>query len=316
VTARLRCDVGLRERFAALFPCGSIVGAPKVRAGEVIRDIEAAPRGVYTGAIGVIRPGGDMSFNVAIRTASITADGRGAYGVGGGIVADSDPQAEYDEALLKGRVLEEMATDYGLIETLRWSAAEGFVRLDAHLDRLAASARALGFALDGARAADELARHAVNWRIDDRRVRLLLARDGGVTITAQPISPPSGQMLNVGLAAIRLDAGDPFLRHKTTRRDLHEQAFAEAAARGFDEALMLNREGGVADGSRNSVFLPRGERLITPPLSAGALPGVLRAGLIASGRAIEGALDLIDFQNAGGWFLGNSLHGLRPARLA
>ena len=316
ITARPRRGLRLRQTLAALFPCGSIVGAPKIRAGQVIRTLEDGPRGVYTGAIGVIRPGGDMALNVAIRTAVIAADGAGTYGVGGGIVADSDPNAEYDEALLKARVLSDLTADYGLIETLRWSAGGEFVRLPAHLDRMAASASRLGFAFDRAAAERDLATLARRW-LDapgDRRVRALLASDGALTVTAEPLAAPPALPLQVGLATDRLDPGDPFLRHKTTRREVHERAFASAAARGLDEALLLNRDGAVADASRNSVFAEIDGQLVTPPVSDGALPGVLRAALIVEALAVEDPLSLDDLRGAQRWFLGNSLHGLRPAQ--
>ena len=182
--------------------------------------------------------------------------------------------------------------------------------------RLTASAAQLGFTLDLAHVRDALAANAETWGPDDRRVRLVLARDGVIAITAQPVAPPSTQTLTVGVTAVVLDAGDPFLRHKTTRRDAYEQAFAEAVAQGCDEALLLNRDGAVADASRNCVFLPRDGVLVTPPLSAGALQGVLRAELITEGQAMEGEISLDDLRRARTWFLGNSLHGLRPARLA
>ena len=313
VAGRLRPGLNLAERIAALFPCGSIVGAPKLRAAEVIRELEAAPRGVYTGAVGAIAPGGDMDFNVAIRTVTLRRDGRGTYGVGGGVVADSDPGAEYDEAMLKGRVLSDLAEDYGLIETLRWSAADGHVRADRHLGRLAASAAALGFAFDRDAAERELGRLAQAWTVEDRRVRLQLSRDGDLAITHQPAPAPASRPLRVGLATGRLDAGDPFLRHKTTRRTVFEHAFAAAAAAGLDEAILLNRGGEVADASRNSVFLEAGGRLVTPPLAAGALPGVFRAALLAEGRAVEARVTLAALRQADRWFLGNSLNGLRVA---
>jgi len=318
VTARLRPCVGLRERIGALFPCGSIVGAPKIRASEVVRELEAEPRGVYTGAIGAIAPGGDMTFNVAIRTAVISAGGEGRYGVGGGIVADSDPDAEYAEALLKARVLQDLATDYALIETLRWSPDAGFIRLDGHLDRLSASAAKLGFGFDRAGAEARLAREARSWSdpADDRRIRLQLARNGDLAIAHAPVATAPSSALALCVAPDRLDAGDPFLRHKTTRREPHDRAFAAAAAQGKDEAVLLNRRGAVADASRNSIFLERDGGLVTPPLAAGALPGVLRAALIADGRAVEGELGLADLQGPRRWFVGNSLHGLRAARLA
>jgi len=316
VTARLRPGVGLRERIAALFPCGSIVGAPKIRVSQVIADLEAEPRGVYTGAIGAIEPGGDMTFNVAIRTAVIRADGEGRYGVGGGIVADSDPDAEYDEALLKGRVLSDLATDYGLIETFRWTNA-GFVRLSGHLDRLARSASQLGFAFDRDRAKAELARTARAWgnQDQDRRVRLLLSRTGDLEITHELAAARTERPLRICVADGRLDGSDPFLRHKTTRREAFDAAFAQATTLGADEAVLLNRHDAVADASRHSVFVEMDGRLATPPLTAGALPGVLRAELIAQGAAIERDITLADLQGAPRWLVGNSLHGLRPARL-
>ena len=318
VTGELRPETSLRERIGALFPCGSIVGAPKIRAAEIISDLEAQPRGVYTGAIGTISPGGDLDFNVAIRTAVINADGDGAYGVGGGVVADSDPAGEYEEALLKARILNDLAMELGLIETFRWSSAGGFHRLDRHLDRLTASAVALEFVFDRHATETELARAATLWvrSSHDRRVRLLLTRDGDLTITHERTAAPARMALAVCVADERLDPGDPFLRHKTSRRDLHERAFAAAAAKGLDEAVLLNRASHVADASRNSIFAEVRGVLVTPPITAGALPGVLRAALIADGRAIEGALTLEALRRADRWFLGNSLHGLRRAQLA
>jgi len=316
ITSRLETDLSLRERVAGLFPCGSIVGAPKIRAGEIIRALEPSPRGFYTGALGAIAPGGDMAFNVAIRTAVITSDGQGRYDVGGGVVADSDPDAEYEEACLKARVLTDLAEDYGLIETFRWSRAAGFVRLDLHLDRMDRSARQLGFIFDQAEAERTLSRLAATWDQagEDRRVRLQLARSG-VLETTHGVHVASNGVLNVRLAADRVDPGDPFLRHKTTRRDLYERAFADAAAKGFDEVLFLNRRGEVAEASRNSVFVEMDGALITPPLASGLLPGVLRRSLIESGRATEKVVP-IELLTSKPVLLGNSLHGLRPARMA
>ena len=323
ITAELRPDVGLAELLAAVFPCGSVVGAPKIRAGEVIADLEGVPRGVYTGAVGAITPSafgscGALEFNVAIRTATLQADGRGTYGVGGGVVADSDPEAEYAEALLKGRVLTDLGEDFGLIETLRWSREAGLVRQEGHLDRLAASAKALGFGFDRRQTETVLAEARADWRIQggDRRVRLLLERGGALTLTHQPAAAPLNRPLQVGVAQARLDRADPWLRHKTTRRTVYEAAFTQAEAAGLDEAILLNREGRIADGTRHTVFVERDGRLLTPPIAAGALRGVLRAGLIAEGRAVEADLGLADLESAGRWLLGNSLHGLRPARLA
>jgi len=318
VTADLRPGVGLAELMTAMFPCGSIVGAPKIRAAEVLADLEPGPRGVYTGAVGAFSPGGDIDLNVAIRTAVLGPDGVGVYGVGGGIVADSNPDAEYDEALLKARSLWDLAEDFGLIETFRWSASEGFIRLGAHLDRLSASAATLGFRFDRPAAAARISEAAQAWRANlegDQRVRLEFGRDGRVAITSAPAPPADDRAPKVGVASVRLDAGDPALRHKTTRRAAYDAAVAETEAAGLDEALLLNRSGDLADGARHSVFVAVEGSLITPPLASGALPGVLRAALLREGRAVEGRVTRAMLAKADGLFIGNSLRGLRRATL-
>jgi para-aminobenzoate synthetase / 4-amino-4-deoxychorismate lyase len=316
VTGDLRADSNLRDILDALFPCGSVVGAPKIRAGEIIAELEPEGRGAYTGAVGAVGPGGDLAFNVAIRTAVLTAGGEGRFGVGGGIVADSDPDAEYDEALLKGRVLTGLADDFQLIETLRWTSAAGFVWLGEHLARMARSAGRLGFAFDPRRADAQVHETARAWRSGpDRRVRLLLHRDGLLAISDTELDGEPSRVLRVGVFGQTLDAADPFLRHKTTRRAVHEAAAAEAAGAGLDEMVLLNRRGGVADGARNSLFVEREGRLFTPPLRAGALPGILRAGLVAQGAAVEAELSLADLQ-ARPILIGNSLRGLRWANMA
>ena len=317
VTARLRRGVGLHAQLAAIFPCGSIVGAPKIRAAEVLAELEQGPRGAYTGAIGTFSPSGDIDLNVAIRTAVVDRNGRGSYGVGGGIVADSDPEAEYDEARLKARVLVGLSEDYGLIETFGWSSRGGFLRVVQHLDRLERSAAALGFRFNLRALEATLTKKALVWAASphSRRVRLKLSRRGQLTVTDEraPVQDPNP--VSIIVAAERLDAGDPFLRHKTTRRDGYDRAHAEAVVAGAQEALLLNRSGEVADGSHHSVFIQVGKLLVTPPLFAGALPGVLRSELIAQGRAVEGVLTPEAIARADAVFVGNSLRGLRRARI-
>jgi para-aminobenzoate synthetase/4-amino-4-deoxychorismate lyase len=316
VTAKLRPDLSLRERLAAVFPCGSIVGAPKIRAAQVLAELETGPRGVYTGAVGAFAPGGDLKLNVAIRTV-VLRDGAGVYGVGGGVVADSDPKAEYEEACLKARLLDDLARDYDLIETFGWSPDRGFVRLALHLDRLEASAAALGFAFHRQDAEAALTQRALGWAqtpAADRRVRVQLLRAGDLEIEDAPAPIRDGRCLRLGLAHVRLDAGDPFLRHKTTRRWAYDAASAQARAVGWDEGVLLNQRGEVADAAWNSVFVQAGGRLATPPLSAGALAGVLRQALISTGLAVEARLTPESLAQAEAVFLGNSLRGLRRAK--
>lgn len=317
VTGRLRPGVTASQVLRAMFPCGSVTGAPKIRAMEIIRDLKDEPRGAYTGSIGMISPSGDMRFNVAIRTAAIRPDGERVYGVGGGIVADSDAEAEYAECRLKARVLTDVAEEFGLIETFRWAPAEGFLRLDRHLERLAGSAESLGFAFreDAARAqlqalAGTFAGSA------DRRVRIALSRDGSIELTHSALGDAPPSPMKVTVAGRPFDPADPFLRHKTTRRARFEEAFAEAERRGFEEAVLLNRHGFVAETTRGSVFVEADGVLLTPALRHGLLPGILRQELLDAGGAREADLRVEDLQRARQWFVGNSLRGLREARLA
>lgn len=317
VTGRLRPGLTAGELIRAMFPCGSVTGAPKLRAMEIIRELEASPRDIYTGSIGRIAPNGDLRFNVAIRTATLLPDGEGVYGAGGGIVVDSEAASEFAECRLKARVLSDLAEDYGMFETLLWSPGSGYRRLELHLDRMGASAAILGFRFDREALTGRLAALAADFRSDaDQRVRFELRRDGSLSIRHVPLPPEEDRTLTICVAAEHSDAGDPFARHKTTRRGRYERCFAAAAARGCDDALLLNREGFVTETSRANVFLERDGLLLTPPVEHGLLPGVLRRELIEAGRAREAPLRMADFRAAPGWFVGSSLRGLRPARLA
>ncbi|WP_018181649.1 aminodeoxychorismate synthase component I [Kaistia granuli] len=316
VTSRLLPGTSLDHLMRAAFPCGSITGAPKLRAMEIIRELEAEPRDVYTGSIGVMRPNGDLRFNVAIRTATVFGNGTGRYGAGGGIVADSQAASEYAECLLKARVLTDLAEDYGLIETLLWSSETGFARLALHLDRLTRSAGALGFAFDRPAAEARLAALVPSLTAGgEHRVRLELRRDGGIEMVAPRLAAEPDRPVVTAFASLRADAGDPFLRHKTTRRQIYEAAFSEAVGRGADEAILLNRSGFVTEATRSNIFVERNGLLLTPPVSDGLLPGILRQSLIESGAAVERQLRPGDLAGAARWFLGNSLRGLRQAHL-
>jgi para-aminobenzoate synthetase / 4-amino-4-deoxychorismate lyase len=315
VTSQLRPDLSLLEKMRALFPCGSVTGAPKLRAMEIIRELESAPRDIYTGSLGMIAPNGDLSFNVAIRTAMLLPGGEGVYGVGGGIVVDSRPAEEYAECRLKARVLTDLAGDYGLIETLRWSG--GYVRLALHLERLSASAAALGFRFDREQVLGQLTEAAASLPAGkERRVRCELRRDGTLQITTAAMPPATDGALHIAVASLWVDAGDPFLRHKTTRRAIYERAFAEASVQSCDDALLLNRQGFATETSRSTIFVERDGMLLTPPSEHGLLPGVLRRELIETGAVREAPLRLEDIRQADRWFVGNSLRGLQIARLA
>ncbi|WP_323014263.1 aminotransferase class IV family protein, partial [Devosia sp.] len=265
--------------------------------------------GVYTGSIGHFAPNGDLPLNVAIRTAVIDADGRGEIGIGGGIVADSQMNSEYREALLKMAFFTAPAVT--LIETLLWREGEGYDLLGRHLDRLAASAAHFGLACD--RAAIEALLQGQDYSAAAMRVRLTLDASGP-TLTAMPL-PPNPDVFRFTLAPEPLDSQNPFLAHKTTNRDFYDQPRQSAQAQwGVDEVVFTNERGELTEGSITNLFIERNGKLLTPPLASGLLPGTLRAELLATGKAEEAVLGLDDLESAEKIWLGNSVRGLMRAQ--
>jgi para-aminobenzoate synthetase / 4-amino-4-deoxychorismate lyase len=275
---------------------------------QIIGELEAAPRGIYTGALGWMAPSGDFRLNVAIRTLELAADGRGRMGIGSGIVADSQGSAEWAECRLKASFLRDANPGLRLIETLRRDGGV-YPMWAGHFQRLRRSAAWLGFPLDEQAVFRKLAEQPTTgtWR-----VRLTLGKAGDIEVQsfALDVTPPVEQA--VLLADARIDAADPLRQHKTTSRQLYDAALQDLPAGVFD-VLFLNTHGEVAEGARTNIFVEREGCLLTPPLASGALPGVLRASLLASGRAREAVLYSDDLQ--GGFWIGNALRGLMPARL-
>ncbi len=308
VMATVREGLGAVDVIKAIFPCGSITGAPKIRAMEVIGEIEPDARGAYTGSIGRIDANGDAAFNVAIRTLLIEqGSSEATLGLGGGIVADSECAAEWAEVHAKGKFVADQRI-FDLIETMRFDPATGIALLDRHIARIGASAAALGFAFDRHAARNEL--QAATFRIQQpRRVRLMLAKSGrmAVEITALPLAP--SEPVTVSLRPLSVDAHDFRLRHKTSDRTFYAAARGEAF-----EVVLYDAGGFVTEGSFTNIFVKRNGQLLTPPLSRGLLPGVLRAELIERDMAIEADLRSTDL--ACGFFIGNACRGLLAAKLA
>ena len=315
VRAVLKPDIGLEDVLQAIFPPGSITGAPKIRAMELIRALETDPRGVYCGAIGYFAPGGNVLFNVAIRTAVINRAGAGEMGIGSGVVADSDGAKEYAECLLKMKFLTDPVRRFELIETMLYDGANGIWLFEGHMKRLASSANYFAFAFDDARA-----REAIQAAIADAgdarlRVRFLLDEDGNVSVTKSP-QPQSAAdaVMRYVISDTRLNSSDLFLYHKTTRRHLYDREWAHfSETLGADEVIYLNERGELAEGSRTTIFIERAGKLLTPPLTAGVLPGVLRQSLIEEGRVAEAVLKIEDLNRADAVYLGNSVRGLMKA---
>ena len=307
-------DASLPEIFRALFPCGSITGAPKIRAMEIIRELEERPRGLYCGALGWIRPGGDFRFSVPIRSLFIDAAGKARLDVGSGIVIDSRGDAEWAECHLKSRFLTTLPKGLRLIETLRFEPGLGYPFLAEHLERLATSAAALGFPFDPQAFQDGLAQiHAT----DARRVRVTLGQEGDFSFENASLSAGApGEAPTVVISPCRVNSQDLLLRHKTTARALYDTELARVMAAGHFDAVFLNEKGELTEGARTNVFVERGGVLMTPPLAAGLLNGVLRRRLLREGRAREARLGLDDLLGAEAVFVGNGLRGIVRVRVA
>ncbi len=323
VTAELRADVGFAAIFRALFPCGSVTGAPKVRAMQLIAGLEDGPRGAYTGAIGFFSPSQTV-FNVAIRTLELESERegcRGTMGAGSGIIIDSIAAEEYRECLLKAEFLTRpsgrLPERFSLIETMLWK--DGFPLLELHLDRLQDSAAYFGFPCDRATVKAALESHARAFAQGAaRKVRLLLDDLGQWRISDEESedSGASQRPARVRLAREHTDSADPMLFHKTTHRPLYAPAFAEATRDGFDEVLFLNQRSEITEGAISNVFVEKEGRWLTPPVGCGLLGGVYRRHLLETHPNFEErVLHVEDLRRADAVYLCNSVRGLRRAVL-
>ncbi len=329
VQAEVRPGVAMPELLRAVFPCGSITGAPKQRTMDWIAQLESTPRGLYCGAIGWVdapAPGaalGDFCLSVAIRTLTLGAPVAGLrplqLGVGAGIVQDSVAAEEYQECRLKARFLTALDPGFALFETMWAGPGEGIRHLERHLARLAHSARVLGFAFDRAAALQAL--HDALPTLAPRqasRLRLALAHGGHLAITHGPLAPlPAGAVLLL-VAPTRLPDANPLAAHKTTWRQHYDAGVRAAEAAGAFDSLFFTQDGRLVEGGRSSVFVRLAGKWWTPPVADGALPGVMRGVLLddAAFGAAERSLTLHDLQAAEEIVVCNALRGAVVARLA
>ena len=326
VRAKLRSGVDMAGIFDALYPCGSITGAPKRRTMEIISELEAAPRGLYTGAIGWFQPSdhgvGDFCMSVPIRTLALQAPRngtrRGEMGVGAGIVHDSEANDEFAECQLKARFLTGLSNDFELFETMYATREHGARNLERHLQRLSASARYFGFAYDD-KAARAYIAMACNTMAPATPTRLRLAlNQAGAFAVQQGALAPLTEPVKVLLSEDATSSGDLFLRHKTSLRAGYDAAWKAAEAQGAFDTLFFNERGELAVGGRSSVFVKLEGRWYTPPLASGLLPGVMRAAMLddpawnASERVITRAM----LEHAEDIVVCNALRGAMRAQLA
>jgi para-aminobenzoate synthetase/4-amino-4-deoxychorismate lyase len=343
VTGELRPEVGFEQILRALFPCGSVTGAPKVRAMQLLAGLEEEPRGIYTGAIGYFSRERTI-FNVAIRTLELEG-GQGRMGVGSGIVIDSVAAEEFRECQLKAAFLSEsrhrFPDNFSLVETMLWQ--EGFPLIELHLDRLEDSARFFDFICDRAVVKEALEAHAASFTNSQvleatnepsapsflrpfgeragsretqpapasRKVRLLLGSDGELQITDEPL-PKVSEAGQVRFASQCTDPSDAMLFHKTTHRPVYAEAFKSAAEAGFSDVLFLNIRGEVTEGAISNIFIEREGKWLTPPVECGLLAGVYRRHLLETRTEIEErVLSVEDLRQADAIYLTNAVRGLR-----
>lgn len=315
IAAEIPPEVGLVETFGALFPCGSITGAPKVRTMEIISENETQPRGVYCGALGYLAPPGsegpDMAFAVPIRTVVLDLmDGEAEYGVGGGIVYDSSAANEYQEAAVKARVLTRSRSPFQLLETMLWDPTHGIRHLDLHLDRLASSAAYFGYPLDVA--AIRLAVADVHGS-EPTRLRLLVDRAGRLTIERRPIGSASDRPYVVRLDSEPVDTTDPFLFHKTTMRSTYDDRRVRNPD--VDDVILVNDLGEITESTIANVLVLIDGQWVTPPIESGCLAGVGRQLLLDSGAVLERTVTIDEFMLAKSVELVNSVRGRWQVRV-
>jgi len=285
-TVTAKTNASLTEIFTALFPCGSITGAPKISTMKIIAELENTRRKIYTGTIGYISPQQKASFNVAIRTLLINKeDQRAEYGIGGGIVWDSSSTDEYAEALLKAQVLVQQQIPFSLLETILWTQEEGFFLQERHMARMLDSATYFDIPITKEKLEDYLEQISSDF-FTPQRVRVLLDQVGKLSYASRPFEiREDNQTLKVCLAKAPVDSRNVFLFHKTTRREVYE-----TARKGFeevDDVLLYNELGELTEFTIGNLVVELNGQLLTPPISCGVLAGTFRAYLLEAGQGLE-----------------------------
>jgi para-aminobenzoate synthetase/4-amino-4-deoxychorismate lyase len=319
VRGELKDGITFKEIFEAIFPCGSITGAPKIRAMEIISELESEPRGIYTGAIGFISPQKEACFSVAIRTLVVenksVSSLVGEMGIGSGITIDSESQTEYDECLLKSNFLTKPTEDFALIESMKFHGRYFF--LEKHLARLKDSAAYFEFNLDEVSLRTMLMQYAKT--LDAKtlyKVRVSLVKSGRVEVSHELIEPTEGLSM-AAIAEVRTNSADKFFYHKTSRRQIYDEASQLARRLGLADFIFLNERGEVSEGAISNVFVEKEGRLYTPPISSGILAGVYRAHVLETyPQASECVLYLEDLRNAERIWICNAVRGMREVKLA
>ncbi len=295
-----KTKASITEIFTALFPCASITGAPKVSTMKIISELEPTPRRVYTGSIGYVAPNRKAQFNVAIRTILIDPENNAAeYGIGGGIVWDSESADEYNEALLKAQVLTEPSQSFSLIETVLWTLQDGYFLFEKHLERMKDSAEY--FDIPFSKESFNSLFHKIQKQFSaPQRIRVLLDHFGNFTTEAKEL-PDQVKEYKVRLASQPIDSSNRFYFHKTTQREIYPKP------NGFDDILLYNEKNELTEFTIGNLVVELNGKLVTPPISSGLLAGTFRAHLLETGKIEEQVIHREDLKNCNQTFLINSV---------
>lgn len=310
ISARIRRDVTFLDILRALFPSGSVTGAPKIRTMQIIRELESSPRGLYTGAVGYLSPGKEAVFNVAIRTVvTERVSGSMEFGLGGGITHDSQPLEEFQESLDKARFLYSIPKSFDLLESLLYERGQGFFLLERHLQRMERSAAFFGFQFDIHKIAMRVMASIHGLDRERYKVRLLLSRGGQIRVEFLPLTCVDPCMVEPAV----IDTGEPvdhhnvFLFNKTTNREVYECRTAKYPE-GW-HVILVNQFGEVTESSTANLVIRKLGCLYTPPLEAGLLPGTYRQELLERGLLIERAIRPGEVLQSEAVYLINSVRG-------
>ncbi|MFB3902208.1 MAG: aminodeoxychorismate synthase component I [Acidobacteriota bacterium] len=312
-TVEAQSAASLTESFRALFPPASITGAPKVRTVDIIDRLETTPRRIYTGTIGFVSPDGRAQFNVAIRTLLLDTERQSAeFGVGSGIVWDSQEESEYEECLMKAKTLTQAGPELQLLETMLWTPEEGYFLLERHLGRLSQSAAYFAYPLNLDAVRNRLKHQASGFGSTPHKLRLLVSSSGQIALESHPFEPAQAET-RICLSRCPVDSRDRFLYHKTTHRTVYETA--RRACPGYEDVILWNERGEVTETTVANLVVEMAGKLLTPPVSSGLLPGTYRALLLDEGKIFEKVLRLEDLRNCSGIYLINSVRKMRKAAL-
>ncbi|MCX5726955.1 MAG: aminodeoxychorismate synthase component I [Candidatus Saganbacteria bacterium] len=317
IGSKLSKNVSFHDIFKALFPSGSVTGAPKIRTMQIISELEKEPRKIYTGAIGYIAPDGIAKFNVAIRTILIKGK-KAEMGIGSGIIYDSDPDKEYDECKLKADFLTFSPPKFQLIETMLWASKYGYFLKELHLERLMNSAAYFNFLFNenSIRKSLDQERKKLN---PDRtyRIRLLLAKNGKIKISSSPIKPINTEV-KIAISDKKTDPKNIYLFHKTTNRSLYDDELKKYQKHGCFDVIFTNERGEITEGAISNIFIRKDGKYYTPPTECGLLDGVFRKYFISNNevKIFEKILYPDDLKKADEVLIANSVRGLLKAKIA